>query len=313
MIPANVLVVDDDVLVARDVASTLDELGYGVSGVTHSGEDAVVEAAESETDLVLMDIRMPGAMDGIEAARVLRETLDLPVVYVTAYADDHTFRRARETEPYGYIRKPFDARDIRTAVEIAMQRRARETGESVPLTDGREGRSDPLTGLHSRSALELEAQRAIQRAARNGSRVALAMLDLVGFSRFNEQLGAAGGDELLTQVARRLQLRCRPEDVAARLEADRFAVLLAGVRNLVSARQTGSRILDGFSQPFHLDGRPYHVKARVAMALYPDHANDSAELVDLTRQALRSVKEEQGSILHVYFGGLDQESPPPVS
>lgn len=305
MVPASVLVVDDDVMVARDVAETLMELGYEVTGIAHSGEEAVIEAAESGADLVLMDIRMAGPMDGVDAARVLRETLNLPVVYVTAYADEHTFRRAKETEPYGYVRKPFDARDIRNAVELAMQRRASDRGHPLPRETHPEGPSDPLTLLHSRSALELKARRAIQRIRKEGGRVALAMVDLVGFSEVNEQLGRTGGDALLTQVARRLQMRCRPDDVAARLEADLFAVLLVGVDDISAARRAGGRILDAFGQPFHLNGHPRHVRARVAMAVYPDHAGDSTELVELARKTMRSIEDEQGSILHVYFSDLD--------
>lgn len=299
-----VFVVEDDVSVARDMVQTLEELGYGVSGVARSGEEAVIGAAESGADLVLMDIGLPGDLDGIDAARVLRTTLDLPVIYVAGLEDESTFRRADRTRPYGYVRKPFDRQDIRNAVELAIQRRGSETGRRRPGREPGKGLIDALTLLHSRSALELEAIRAIEHAAVEDERVAFVLVDLVDFARGNERYGRAGGDDLLSQVARRLQLRCRPEDVAARLEDDRFALLLVGVRNVSSAERAGRRVLDAFEQPFYVQGRPVHLDARVAVAVYPDHAGDAAELLDLARRTMESVKDEKASVLHVYFGEL---------
>ena len=86
------------------------------------GNEAVEKAAEMRPDLVLMDIRLKGAMNGVEAAQEIRARFDIPVVYLTALADENTLQRAKVTEPCGYISKPFGERELQAAIEIALQR-----------------------------------------------------------------------------------------------------------------------------------------------------------------------------------------------
>ena len=122
---ARILVVEDEHVVGLDLQVRLSRMGHAVA-VAHSGEEAVEQVARSLFDLVLMDIRLKGTLDGIEAARTIRNTFDVPIIYVTAYADNHTIERARFTEPYGYIVKPFQERELRAAIEIALQRHAQD-------------------------------------------------------------------------------------------------------------------------------------------------------------------------------------------
>jgi signal transduction histidine kinase/CheY-like chemotaxis protein len=122
---ASILVVEDEHVVALDLQVRLGRMGHTVM-VAHSGEEAVEQVLRHHFDLVLMDIKLHGELDGIEAARAIRRGLDIPVIYVTAYADNHTLDRARYTEPYGYILKPFQDRELRAAIEIALQRHARD-------------------------------------------------------------------------------------------------------------------------------------------------------------------------------------------
>ena len=117
-----VLVVEDESIVALDIQNMSRRLGYEVPVVVSSGEAAIKKAAETHPDLVLMDIRLKGDMDGIEAAEQIRGRFNIPVVYLTAYADDETLQRAKITEPYGYILKPFDERELHTAIEIALHK-----------------------------------------------------------------------------------------------------------------------------------------------------------------------------------------------
>jgi two-component system cell cycle sensor histidine kinase/response regulator CckA len=120
MTPARVLIVEDERIVARDIQTRLERLGYSAVGTTRFGDAAVEMAAEHRPDIVLMDIRLAGDMDGIAAATAIRSRLQLPVVYLTAYADEQTLARARVTEPFGYILKPFDERELSTVIEMAL-------------------------------------------------------------------------------------------------------------------------------------------------------------------------------------------------
>lgn len=115
-----ILVVEDERLIAEDIKRTLNKLGYEVTDTVASGKNAFLSIEADRPDLVLMDIVLSGEMDGITAAEKIRNNYKIPVVYLTAYADQSTLNRAKQTEPYGYILKPFNNREILTIVEIAI-------------------------------------------------------------------------------------------------------------------------------------------------------------------------------------------------
>jgi PAS domain S-box-containing protein len=115
-----VLVVEDEMIVARDIENRLKNLGYTVVALASTGEEAVRTALDAVPDLVLMDIMLKGEMDGIQAAERINRELDIPVVYLTAYADETTLERAKITGPFGYIVKPFEQRGLHTTIETAL-------------------------------------------------------------------------------------------------------------------------------------------------------------------------------------------------
>jgi len=119
-----ILIAEDEAIVASDLAVALTEFGYAVPATVATGEDTIERARALRPDLVLMDIRLQGAVDGIQAASSLREEHDIPVIYLTAHSDDDTLRRAMQTEPVGYLVKPFSMPQLRCAIEIALHRRA---------------------------------------------------------------------------------------------------------------------------------------------------------------------------------------------
>jgi PAS domain S-box-containing protein len=129
---ARVLVVEDENIIALDIKNTLTNLGYTVPAVATAGAEAVAKVAECDPDLVLMDIRLRGDMDGVAAAEAIHHRFDVPVVYLSAYADPATVGRARVTEPYGYVLKPFDERELHVVIEMALYRHrmARQLKES---------------------------------------------------------------------------------------------------------------------------------------------------------------------------------------
>lgn len=115
-----VLIIEDEMIVAMDLQVILTDLGYDVSGILTTGEAAVQQAAALNPDLVLMDIHLSDQMDGIEAASIIKDTLAIPVVYLTAYADDETIAKVSRTTPFGYILKPYEPREIKANLEIAF-------------------------------------------------------------------------------------------------------------------------------------------------------------------------------------------------
>jgi two-component system, response regulator PdtaR len=119
MAKEQILIADDDPLIARDLKDRLESLDYQVAATVARARDAVVLAQDLRPDLTLMDIRFPGEMDGIQAAEEIR-TLQIPVVYVTGYCDGELLDRAKLTEPYGYILKPYETRDLKTSIEMGL-------------------------------------------------------------------------------------------------------------------------------------------------------------------------------------------------
>jgi CheY-like chemotaxis protein/DNA-binding PadR family transcriptional regulator len=126
---SKILVVDDEAIITMQLEERLSILGYTIAGMAASGEDAVDKARRIRPDLVLMDIVMPGKMNGIEAAKIITMELDIPVVFVTAYADDAIIEKAKSARPYGYIVKPFNELEIKAAIEVALFRKASEREE----------------------------------------------------------------------------------------------------------------------------------------------------------------------------------------
>ncbi|HEY4797939.1 MAG TPA: response regulator, partial [Bacteroidia bacterium] len=112
-----ILVVEDENIVAKDIQQSLKKLGYEVLGICSTGEDAISQAERTKPNLVLMDIMLKGDMSGIEAADFIKQKLDVPVIFLTAYADSSTLSKAKVTEPYGYIIKPFKEIDLQTNIE----------------------------------------------------------------------------------------------------------------------------------------------------------------------------------------------------
>ena len=117
---ANILVVEDESIVAQDLQFTLEDLGYDAFETANCGESAIHKVALHQFDLILMDIRLIGEMDGITTATIIRQRFDIPVVYLTAHADEDTLSRAKITAPYGYLIKPFDREELNTTIEIAL-------------------------------------------------------------------------------------------------------------------------------------------------------------------------------------------------
>ena len=116
----NLLIVEDERLLSEDLKETLLDLGYAVTASVGSGQAAVDWAAHHPVDLALMDVKLDGALDGIQTAEILRGRFGIPVVYFTAYADNGLLQRAKTTQPYGYVLKPYREAEIRSAVEIAL-------------------------------------------------------------------------------------------------------------------------------------------------------------------------------------------------
>ncbi|PZV03139.1 MAG: two-component system response regulator [Leptolyngbya sp.] len=403
-----ILVVEDEVVIAMDLQATLIELGHHVPEIVTSGEAAVQTALALRPDLILMDIHLSEALDGIDAAAAIMEVLDIPVIYLTAYADEETLKRASFTVPFGYILKPFEARELSANIEIAIYKHqldktvkenrrwllavlnsisegvaASDTqglikfmnpvaealtgwsqteavgrspaevfhfidevtrkllenpllksladdsavslpegvllrakaGNEIPVAnstasiyndrgqaegavlvvhDTTEQRRleaqlahsalhDALTQLPNRTLFLDRLQQAVERAQRSPEVGFVVMLiDLDRFKSINDTLGHLLGDQLLIEVAPRLQTYLRTMDTVARFGGDEFAVLLEDVTDVAVACRAAERILDELKKPFSISNHELVVTASIGIVM---SSTPYEEPVDLLRNA----------------------------
>jgi len=143
-----VLVVEDEFIVAADLKARLNKMGYKVVGTAASGLEAIEKVWRESPDIVLMDIVLKGDMDGIATAEAIKQGYNIPIIFLTAYADQNTFSKAKLTEPFGYICKPFQEKNLRMAIEVALQRHSIETQQQQDLIAAQQSQYESLHQLN---------------------------------------------------------------------------------------------------------------------------------------------------------------------
>lgn len=133
-----ILIVEDEYIIANDIQTSLENMGYEVCGMAASGKKALTLTKELSPDLILMDIMLKGDMDGIETAAMIRETYDISVIFLSAYSDDGILDRAKQTLPFGYLIKPFRDRELKAAIEMAIYKLGMEKKQTALIAELKE-------------------------------------------------------------------------------------------------------------------------------------------------------------------------------
>lgn len=412
-----ILVVEDEAIVARDLQQVLLELGYQPVGLTPRAEEAITLVDELRPDLILMDIQLAGPMDGITAAQTIRTKFALPVVFITAFAAENILARAKLTEPFGYILKPYSERELHTVIEMALYKHQtemglresmmhtqaildnmidsvitiseqglmesfnkaasamfgympeeaigrnvsmlmpephrthhdsylehykntgqiriigtpreltgrRKDGSNFPMilsvskvsrsekitfvglirdiTRSRESEQeirrlaffDSLTGLPNRRLLTDRLKHAMQTSIRTGRYMALMFLDMDHFKQLNDTLGHDIGDELLQQVAARLQSRVRDGDSVARLGGDEFEVLLEALGTdsheaATQAEAIANKLLEALRQPYYLRQHSHICTPSIGIVVFMGDRTTVDELYKMADIAMYQAK-----------------------
>lgn len=279
-----ILIVEDESIIAEDIADSLIALGYRVTGIVYSGEEALQSAAEERPDLVLMDVNLQGEIDGITAAEKMRSRFQIPVVYLTAYADENTLRRVNYTKPFGYIVKPFEEKNLHTTIQLALYR----------------NQYDSLTNLPNRSLLREQLSRVLENRKELAGVVPVVTLSLDKINRINSTLGHDIGDSVLCSIAQRLTNCIENINIVARLEAAEFALVLQPVKEKQDAANIAQNILDIVSQGIRVKNCEVYVTASMGICLYPGDGTDGDELLKNAYTAMYQSQQKGGNNYHFY-------------
>jgi diguanylate cyclase (GGDEF)-like protein len=286
------LVVEDERVVALDLCSTLQELGYRVSGVATSAVEAHAAASRERPDLVLMDVRLRGDVDGIQSAAAIRAEWNVPVVFLTANANGETLRRALQTSPGGFLSKPYSEQALLSTIEVALSQHDVELAlrdENSALQH--ESSVDALTGLYNRRHLDGVLARELEFAERDQHPVGLILFDLDHFKLVNDQFGHAAGDAVLRDVAQILRSRLRVYDIACRYGGEELVVVVPGT-GLFGSRILAEDLRETLAAWAFREGQCElgTVTASFGVAAFPEHADSVVTLLGAADQAMYRAK-----------------------
>ncbi len=287
-----ILIVEDESIIAEDISDSLISLGYGISGMVYSGEEAIEAAAKFRPDLILMDVNLQGEMDGITAAAEIRSRFQIPVVYLTAYTDENTLRRVNATKPFGYIVKPFEEKNLHTTIQLALHQHE----------------YDSLTNLPNRSLLREQLNQVLDKQKELPAMIPVITLSLDRINRINSTLGHDIGDSVLCQVAQRLS-NCRENiSIVARLEAAEFAIVIQPVTEKQDAAKIAQNILDIVAQPMIVKGSELYLTASIGISLSPSDASDGDQLLKNAYTAMYNSQQQGGNSYQFYMAKVANSS-----
>lgn len=287
-----ILIVEDESIIAEDISDSLISLGYRITGMVYSGEEAIEAAAKFRPDLVLMDVNLQGEIDGITAAAEIRSRFQIPVVYLTAYADENTLRRVSATKPFGYIVKPFEEKNLHTTIQLALHRHE----------------YDSLTNLPNRSVLREQLNQVLEKQKELPAMIPVITLSLDRINRINSTLGHDIGDSVLCKVAQRLS-NCRENiNIVARLEAAEFAIVIQPVTEKQDAAKIAQNILDIVAQPMIIKGSELYLTASIGISLSPSDASDGDQLLKNAYTAMYNSQQQGGNSYQFYMAKVADSS-----
>jgi diguanylate cyclase len=316
---ATVLIVEDELVVAENIARNLGKQGYAAVDIVDSGEEAIAQARALRPDIILMDIMLQGEIDGITAAATIRQELNLPVVYMTAYADDQTLERAKLTEPYGYLVKPFKPYDLRTTLEIALQKYRTDSAiEAKYLAQLEQAESklnqlthrDLLTHLPTWTVLQNTFEQQVAGlkssmafASNQQCLIPVFCLGLDRFHRISNHWGYQVSDHLLQAITERLTCYIGTADRVARTDMSEFALIMDSIGHRSQAETLAHDLLKLVAEPFLVNNQEIFLTASIGIALYPRDTEQADTLLRRSRRVMHHV-QQQGGNSYKFFSRL---------
>ncbi|MGD1713554.1 putative bifunctional diguanylate cyclase/phosphodiesterase [Dapis sp. BLCC M172] len=295
MSKSKIMIVEDESIIAEDLADSLRTMGYTVVDIVSSGEEAILMAAEKQPNLILMDVMLQGEMDGVTAAEQIQSNLQIPIIFLTAYTDNKTLQRVKATNPFGYIVKPFEERNLHLTIEIALQRHQYDPITLLPNRSLFRARLNEILSQKNQASLEDLCNIKKSDKYQNFPKIPIFYISLDRINRIKVTLGSKNGELVLCNMAKRIQDYITGIDMLARLEAAEFAIILKPVEQKQDAINVAQSILDIISQPMVLEGYEVYITASIGITFYPLDNIEVDELLKNANAAMYHAQQKGGN------------------
>lgn len=290
-----ILVVDDTLSDRQFLTDILTSQGYSVRSAS-SGAEALAQVETAKPDLILLDVDMPG-MDGLALCREIKQRSSLstvPIIFISSFDDTGNKVAAFNSGGVDYVTKPFKVAEIKARIRTHLQ--MKRSHDRL----GFEALHDVLTGLPNRKLLTDRLHHALSCAGRYGTQVAVVYIDLDDFKQINDRHGHDAGDQLLTEVARRLLDSVRESDTVARMGGDEFALILHDHLNEEMTLMVLQRILRRLEEPVWFGQAALKTRGSIGFSMYPDDGGSAESLLKSADIAMYHAKQTGGNNFQRY-------------
>ncbi|MDJ0556209.1 MAG: EAL domain-containing protein [Microcoleaceae cyanobacterium MO_207.B10] len=295
MSKSKIMIVEDESIIAEDLADSLRTMGYTVVDIVSSGEEAILIAAEKQPNLILMDVMLQGEIDGVTAAEQIQSSLQIPIIFLTAYTDNKTLQRVKATNPFGYIVKPFEERNLHLTIEIALQKHQYDPITLLPNSSLFRARLNEILSQKNQASLGDVCTINESHKYQKFLKIPIFYISLDRINRIKVTLGSKNGELVLCNIAKRLKESITGIDMLARLEAAEFAIILKPVEQKQDAINIAQSILDIISQPMVLEGYEIYITASIGITFYPLDDIEADELLKNANAAMYYAQQKGGN------------------
>ena len=319
----NILIVEDELLIAKNTAKRLNSFGYNVMKIVSTGRAAIDFVVDEKPDLILMDIAIKGEIDGIETASQIKDLCDVPIIFMTAYANDETLDRAVETGCYGYLIKPYKEKELQATVKITLSKYLEQSTAQQALESSLRERSvkqddiyqDDLTGLPNKlflrdifdyllSSITKDTSQADDSASLEGTApksklnsIAVFNISLERINKIKKFLTKDEQDCLIKEIAKRLKscvANFAGPGSTVYLKHDNFVMLLA-VDERLTASKYGQSVLNILRQGFVVGDREIYLAPTIGISFCPRDSKDITELLQQGYKAIEYARNNGGN------------------
>lgn len=322
----SILIVEDELLIAKNTAKKLTNLGYNVAKIVSTGQAAIDFVSHENLDLILMDIAIKGDIDGIETASQIKGISDVPIIFITAYANEKNLERAAKTGCYGYLIKPYREQELQATVKMTLSKHLEQLAIQQSLQSSINEYSEEYNDIYQDSLTELpnklflrnlfdylsslivdrdtatspqhlESEQENQEHLPQINLVSVFNIYLGRLEKISNFLNKQENDLLLKEIARRLQDCIKESGVygsTVYLKSDNFVVLLA-LDERRTASRCGEMLLNVLKHSFMIGEREIYLSPSIGISFYPSDSSDITELLDQGYKAIEYAKSNGGN------------------